>query len=105
MQTITYDRERWDREVERFATYDRAAIVVEGERSECAEAAPGVRWESVEGTIAALDVKHQVAVHFKMNRLHAAWFAANWLNRAERALLPRPTPLERLHGVALQLGL
>ena len=105
MQTITYDRERWDREVARFARYERAAIVVEGERGECAEVAAGVRWESVEGTIAGLDVRHGVPVHFKQGRMQAAWFAAAWLARAERVLLPRPTPLERLHGVALGLGL
>lgn len=105
MQTITYDRDRWDREVERFARYERVAIVVEGERGECADAAPGVRWESVEGTIAGLDVRHGVPVHFKQGRAQAAWFAAAWFARAEKVLLPRTTPLERLHGVALGLGL
>lgn len=96
MSTITHDRERWDREVARFGQLERVCIVVEGERSECADVAPGVRWESVEGTIASLDVKHRVAVHFKQGRAQAAWFAASWLRRAETELLPRIPPSVRL---------
>ena len=96
MSTITHDRERWDREVARFGQLERVCIVVEGERSECADVAPGVRWESVEGTIASLDVKHRVAVHFKQGRAQAAWFAASWLRRAEAELLPRIPPAVRL---------
>ena len=105
MATITADRERWDREVDRFAQFDRVAVVVEADRSECAAVAPGVNWRAVESTIADLFVRHGVAVSFQMGRVQAAYFVARWLWAAERVLLPRPTPLERLHGVALGLGL
>jgi ERCC4-type nuclease len=99
------NRERWERELERVAAYELVSIVVEGERSDCAQASPGVNWRAVEADIADLRVRHGVDVAFKQGRLQAAYYVARWLWAAERQLLPRTTPAERLRDAANGLGL
>jgi ERCC4-type nuclease len=106
MGTLYSDnRERWTKELDRFATFELVSICVEGERSDCAEAAPGVNWRAVEGDIADLRIKHGIDVAFKEGRAQAAWFVARWLWAAEGALLPRKTSAERLRDAAEGLGL
>ena len=101
VQTVTWDRERWDREVERLDDYDHRAVVVEASFEDCC-VLTRTRWEALLGSVCSLFARHDCPVMFAGSPIAAGRFIAGTLRRwEERAAdaLP-PTPLAALLQVA-----
>lgn len=93
VQTITWDRARWDREIERLDDYDHKAVVVEASFDDCCMVTRA-RWEALLGSVCSLFAHHDCPVMFAGSPRAAGRFIAGtlrrWEERIERALPPVP---------------
>lgn len=81
-QSITRERERFEREIQRLAEYQYKAVVVEGDFTSCIDAP--LYWRkisplSVSATVASWNVKYGVPFYFLRNRKDAEIFVLQTL--------------------------
>jgi ERCC4-type nuclease len=72
--SITADRQRFEREFERMAKFEFAAVVVEGQLSDVLEHArtkTRIKTDSILGTINSWMIRYGVHFYFAMGRRHA----------------------------------
>lgn len=103
MSSLTHDRERFDRELERAERLDSFAIVVEDSLDHCL-ALTAADWRSVVGSLASFAARG-FGCCFLGSRLAAGRFIAGLLRRWETSLLPRKTPSDLLAEAANRLGI
>jgi DNA excision repair protein ERCC-4 len=101
--TITWGRERFDREVQRLQAFRWKCIVVEGSLSDVYRDCAGVHPHAVLGTIASMLARHDVPVLFALNPTGCGRLMAGLLRRWEERVIiesgckipRRPAPIKK----------
>ena len=107
LSSITHDRPRFEREMERFAEFDYAAVVIESDRRGIDEAQARVSLAASDGTIAAWSVRFGVHFFLLGTRRDAEVFTLKLLEKFwERAERERKEREERefIEGLADSLA-
>jgi DNA excision repair protein ERCC-4 len=88
VSTLTYGRERFERELDRLATYERALILVEGDLSEIVEARyrSQVPPQCLVGSFASFFARWGIATVFAGNRRNAQIMARAFLTKCSKHL-------------------
>jgi len=95
VKTVIRERERFDRELEKLATYTAACVVVEGSLSDILDAnyRTGAHPNSILGAAIAIIVDRKIPVFFAGDRQAARTFVEAYLLRCARKLRqPCPVP-------------
>lgn len=81
--SLTRDRERFQRELEKLATFHRAIIVVEGDYTDVADGLyrGAARPTSLIASIASIHSRYGIATLFAGNRTRATHFVRVWLSK------------------------
>jgi ERCC4-type nuclease len=88
LASITHGRKRFEAEMERFKSYERAVIVVEAHQDDAIDGAyrQCVHPNAVLGSIAAIDARWRVPTHFIGSRDNAQKFARAWILKVSKHL-------------------
>lgn len=92
VKTVVLDRERFERELAKLATYDAACVVVEGGLRDILDGnyRSGIHPNSVFGAVMAIIVDHRIPVFFCGDRQAARTFTEGYLLRCHRKFSQAP---------------